>query len=127
MLQSSRVTVMLPVVDLERARRFYGEVLGLKELGKTVEGGYELVAGGGARLALSPRTVPTKAEHTAASFEVHEIASVVRRLTERGARFEDYDLPGLKTVDKICTFGKEKAAWFKDTEGNILCVHERLP
>ena len=38
--------------------------------------------------------------------------------------FEDYDLPNFKTVDKVCVLGAEKAAWFKDTEGNILCVHE---
>ena len=45
-------------------------------------------------------------------------------MTARGVVFEDYDFPGLKTVNKVCILGSEKAAWFKDTEGNILCIHE---
>jgi hypothetical protein len=43
-----------------------------------------------------------------------------------GRRFEDYDYPGLKTVNKVCVLGSEKAAWFKDPEGNILCIHQSL-
>ena len=44
-----------------------------------------------------------------------------------GVTFEDYDFPGLKTVNHVCVLGAEKAAWFKDTEGNYLCIHEDLP
>jgi hypothetical protein len=50
----------------------------------------------------------------------------VASLAARGVVFDDYDLPGLKTVNKVCILGSEKAAWFKDTEGNILCIHENL-
>lgn len=52
---------------------------------------------------------------------------VIRELEGRGVVFDDYDLPGLKTVDHVCVLGAEKAAWFKDTEGNCLCIHEDLP
>jgi hypothetical protein len=58
------------------------------------------------------------------SFEVTGIGGYVRDLASRGVTFEDYDLPGLKTVEHVCVLGSEQAAWFKDTEGNILCLHE---
>ena len=54
------------------------------------------------------------------------MADAVRKLSASGVTFEDYDFPGLKTVNKVCILGSEKAAWFKDTEGNILCIHELL-
>ena len=62
--------------------------------------------------------------HTTASFEVEDISASIAQLSGRGVDFEDYDLPGLKTVDKVCVLGGEKAAWFKDPDGNILCLHE---
>ena len=61
------------------------------------------------------------------SFEVPDARAAIDDLTARGVTFEDYDFPGLKTVNKVCILGSEKAAWFKDTEGNILCIHEIIP
>ena len=52
--------------------------------------------------------------------------AAIRRLETRGVVFADYDLPGLKTVDHVCVLGSEKAAWFNDPEGNILCLHEDI-
>lgn len=54
------------------------------------------------------------------------VGAAVRELEGRGVVFSDYDLPGLKTVDHVCVLGSEKAAWFLDPEGNILCLHEDL-
>jgi predicted enzyme related to lactoylglutathione lyase len=125
MLNGCRVTTILPVVDAERARDFYGRVLGLTDLGPSGDGKYLFETPGGL-LALLPKPEPTKAEHTAISFEVPSAAAAVETLTARGVTFEDYDFPGLKTVAKVCILGSEKAAWFKDTEGNILCIHELL-
>jgi predicted enzyme related to lactoylglutathione lyase len=65
-----------------------------------------------------------RAEHTAMSFEVHDIGAHIRALQARGVVFEDYDLPGLRTVEQISVRGSKRAAWFKDLEGNILCLHE---
>ena len=45
-------------------------------------------------------------------------------LEQRGVVFDDYDLPDLKTVDHVCVMGAEKAAWFKDPDGNVLCLHQ---
>ncbi|MCY1559257.1 hypothetical protein D9M68_962770 [compost metagenome] len=55
-----------------------------------------------------------------------DIAASVEKLKRAGVVFEDYDFPDLKTVDHVCVLGSEKAAWFKDTEGNFLCIHEDL-
>jgi len=117
---------MLPVKDLDRARRFYEDALGLEPLGAKPDGKF-IYRCGGAELALFPKPEGTKAEHTAVSFRVDDISESVAALEKRGVRFADYDLPGLKTVEHVCVLGSEKAAWFEDPEGNILCLHEDIP
>lgn len=126
MLSESTVTTMLPVVDLHRARGFYEDKLGLRPDGGVQPDGKVLYRLGGATLALFPREAGTKAEHTAVSFEVRDIASTIEQLERAGVKFEDYDLPGLKTRGHVCELGSEKAAWFYDTEGNCLCLHQDL-
>lgn len=123
MLANARMTTILPVVNMERARNFYGTTLGLKPEGQTPDGKYVFSAGG-AILALLQKPSPAAAEHTAVSFEVSSVEEMIPRLEKRGVHFEDYDLPGLKTVNHVCVLGSEKAAWFKDPDGNILCLHE---
>jgi catechol 2,3-dioxygenase-like lactoylglutathione lyase family enzyme len=126
MLADSSMTTMLPVVDLARARDFYENKLGLRPAGLQPDGKFVYQVGGGT-LALFPKPEGTRAEHTTVSFEVSDIAQDIAALERRGVRFEDYDFPGLKTVDHVCVLGAEKAAWFKDSEGNILCLHQDLP
>jgi len=116
---------MLPVIDLARARRFYEDGLGLAPLGSRPDGKF-IYSCGGTEVALFPKPGGTKAEHTALSFRVSDIARAIAELKTRGVVFEDYDFPGLKTVEHVCVLGAEKAAWFRDTEGNILCLHEDL-
>ena len=124
-LNHAQVTCMLPVKDLARARQFYEQGLGL-EAGLAKPDGKFVYRCGGTELALFPRPEGTKAEHTALSFRVTDIAASIAALKARGVRFADYDFPGLKTVEHVCVLGAEKAAWFEDTEGNILCLHEDL-
>ena len=81
---------------------------------------------GGTEIALFPKPDGTKAEHTALSFRVDDIRSSIAELEGRGVVFADYDLPGFKTVEHVCVLGSEKAAWFNDPEGNILCLHEDI-
>ena len=126
MLSNSSVTTMLPVIDIDRARAFYEGCLGLKPGGLRADGKFVYSVGGGT-LALFPKPEGTKADHTAISFQVPDIEASVKELKRAGVVFEDYDFPGLKTVDHVCVLGAEKAAWFKDTEGNYLCIHEDLP
>jgi catechol 2,3-dioxygenase-like lactoylglutathione lyase family enzyme len=124
-LQGTQITCMLPVKDLERARRFYSEQLGLEAVGAKPDGKY-VYRCGGTELALFPKPGGTKAEHTAVSFQVKDIAAAIRALEANGVVFADYDLPGFKTVDHVAVLGSEKAAWFQDPEGNILCLHEDI-
>jgi catechol 2,3-dioxygenase-like lactoylglutathione lyase family enzyme len=126
MLSDSSVTTMLPVKDISRARAFYERCLGLKPGGLRPDGKF-VYSVGGSTLALFPKPEGTKADHTAISFRVADIAASIEALKHAGVVFEDYDLPALKTVNHVCVLGAEKAAWFKDTEGNYLCIHEDLP
>ena len=120
------LTTLLPVRDIDRARDYYARVLGLVPEGARPDGKFVFRCGNGALLALFPKPEGTKAEHTAVSFEVPDIAATIRALKARGVSFHDYDLPGFRTEGHVCVLGSEKAAWFSDTEGNILCVHEDL-
>lgn len=122
---SNQVTVMLPVKDLGRARAFYETQLALAPVGLKPDGKFVYRCGGTA-IALFPRPGGTRAEHTALSFKVGDIRLAIRELEVRGVVFADYDLPGLQTVEHVCVLGSEKAAWFQDPEGNILCLHEDI-
>jgi catechol 2,3-dioxygenase-like lactoylglutathione lyase family enzyme len=124
-LTRAPLTTMLPVKDLERARRFYVDQLGLEPEGLAADGKF-LLRVNGSTLALFPKPEGTKAEHTVVSFKVQNISAAIRELKGRGVEFADYDLPGFKTVEHVCVLGSEKAAWFQDPEGNILCLHEDL-
>lgn len=116
---------MLPVIDMDRARAFYEGCLGLAQ-GQLRPDGKFVYAVGGSVLALFPKPGGTKADHTAISFQVADIAASIAALQQAGVVFEDYDLPGLRTVGHVCVLGAEKAAWFKDPEGNFLCLHEDI-
>jgi predicted enzyme related to lactoylglutathione lyase len=126
MLTKAPVTTILPVIDMKRARNFYERQLGLTPVGMKPDGKFVYACGGGAVIALFPKEGGTKADHTAVSFQVKDIGAAIKELKTTGVVFEDYDFPGLKTVDHVCVLGAEKAAWFKDTEGNYLCLHEDI-
>lgn len=113
----------LPAVDLQRARRFYEDKLGLGTpvLVSNDEALYKF--GQGAQLYLYVRG-PTKADHTVFAFLVEDIEKEVKELKEKGIVFEEYDVPGLKTVNGIATMANGKSAWFKDTEGNIVAISD---
>ena len=122
-LSQSKATTILPVKDLGRARTFYESKLGFSNPMPKPDGAlvYDLPH---FSVALLPREGGTRAEHTALSFEVSDIAEGVRTLERAGVVFEDYDLPGLKTVEHVCDLEGERCAWFRDTEGNYLCLHQ---
>jgi catechol 2,3-dioxygenase-like lactoylglutathione lyase family enzyme len=122
MLVNAPVAPTIPVVDLERASKFYQDKLGLKPSGETLQGKF-FEAGNGTQILLYQRE-PTKADHTVLGFNVQNIEQEVKDLREKGIVFEEYDLPNLKTTNGIAIMGKDKAAWFKDTEGNILALSQ---
>jgi hypothetical protein len=98
----------------------------LKDLGDEASGNRVLLTGTGTQIALMPAEEGAQTGHTVLSFEVDNIFEEIKDLEGRGIGFLDYDLPDLKTTDHVCVMGDEKAAWFADTEGNILCLHERM-
>ena len=123
MLADSPVNATLPAVDLDRARQFYEAKLGLKVVSQ-FPFGLVFGAGQGTAIALYQRG-PTQADHTAATFAVQDIEATVKDLTAKGIRFEQYNMePGPKTNSLGIAEGPGagKAAWFKDTEGNILGI-----
>ena len=122
-LATRAVAVMLPVEDVDRAKKYYVEKLGLDYTGTNGEGSAMFQLGGGAVLMLLPRPGGARSDATAMSWAVDDVGAEVRELEERGVVFEDYDFPDLKTVDHVATMEGEQAAWFVDPDGNVLCVH----
>ena len=82
-------------------------------------GGVMFKCGNGSQLVLNHRDSPTKADHTAAGWEVNDVEKVVNDLREKGVVFEQYEMTD---EQGIATMGPVKGAWFKDSEGNILSV-----
>ncbi|NUT52129.1 MAG: VOC family protein [Saccharothrix sp.] len=124
MLTATRTTTILPVSDPDRASRFYSDQLGLTPLGGVEDGTRLFELGRGDVLGLMPAEEGAQSGHTVLSFEVDDLEAEMGELEGRGVRFEDYDLPELKTVNHVAVLGSERAAWFHDSEGNVLCLHE---
>ena len=131
MLTDMRIDATIPVTDLQRARRFYHDTLGLNEVTpqdidpNLAKDNAMFRVGDCSRFLLFRRRERTKAEHTVAAFTVDDLESTVDDLKSRGVRFEQYDLPNLKTDSRgIVDDNGMKAAWFKDSEGNIIGVSE---
>jgi predicted enzyme related to lactoylglutathione lyase len=128
MLANSPVMPTIPVVDLNRAKRFYEIALGLKSAptnNDNIPDTATFECGNGTHIELYQRA-PSKADHTVATFEVSDTEEEVNALRGKGVIFEEYDMPEIKTQNGIATHGPHKAAWFKDSEGNILCIHQTL-
>ncbi len=121
MVKNAKIHVTLPVVDLKRAEKFYQEELGLKVIKEDPSPGAIMGMDNGEYLYLYQRAA-TRADHTVAAFTVEDVEGTVKELRDKGVVFEEYDLPGLKTVNGIATLDGVKGAWFKDSEGNILAV-----
>ena len=127
MLANALVCATLPTTDLARARRFYGDTLGLPEAGFGVEGGVFYQAGGGTMFRVYERP-PSTAEHTVAVFLVEDLDAEMAELRDRGVTFEEYDLPGLKTENGVFSDPDSgfKGSWVRDPDGNILGLTQIL-
>ena len=121
MLQKSPIYAYIPAKDVARARKFYEDKLGFK-VKEEVEGGvvYEFGRGTACFLYQTPNAGTSKASQ--AFWQVDDIEREVTELKSRGVKFEEYDMPNMKRRNSIYTGGGAKAAWFKDSEGNILAV-----
>jgi predicted enzyme related to lactoylglutathione lyase len=121
----AHIMATIPAQNLSRAKQFYAEKLGLvPEAEDPVEGAL-YICGEKTIFLLYETPYAGTAAHTLASFVVNDIEATVTTLRSQGVVFEEYDFPGLKTVNGIATLNQGRSAWFKDSEGNILAVTER--
>jgi predicted enzyme related to lactoylglutathione lyase len=111
--------------DLQRARQFYEEKIGLKPV-DIREGGVIYEFGNHTACFMYPTPNAGTSQASQAFWEVKDVEREVADLRKRGVKFEDYDMPNMKTVNGIAAVGQVKTAWFKDTEGNIMALVERL-
>jgi predicted enzyme related to lactoylglutathione lyase len=131
-ISRAKVVTRLPAQDLERARAFYAEKLGLEPaeerpgglLYRTASGEFGVFQSAGA----------PSGDHTQMAFEVEDIEATVAELKSRGVVFEEYDFPGLTTVGGIADIegnypskgSRERGAWFRDSEGNLLGIGQSI-
>src|SRR5918999_4208086 len=128
-LRDSKVATRLPAQDLDRARAYYADRLGLEPVDERPGGLLYRVGSGEFALFLSSGR--SSGDHTQMGFEVEDIEATVTELRSRGVVFEDYDTPGLRTRDGLVDIegnypskgaSGERAAWFRDSEGNLLGI-----
>jgi catechol 2,3-dioxygenase-like lactoylglutathione lyase family enzyme len=119
MLANSLAVTTIAVTDLDRAKRFYQEQVGLTLLDETPSS-VRFGAGNGSQLGIRPGR--PNVGNTVVHFEVDDIEAVIRELTSRGITFEEDETP--KTVNFIAQVGPARGAWFKDPDGNVLGVRE---
>jgi catechol 2,3-dioxygenase-like lactoylglutathione lyase family enzyme len=122
MLGKADATPMIAVKDLDRARKFYEETLGLSEVDDFGEG--FMLKSGDTRFSVYRSEFAGTNKATALNFDVDDIESEVRGLKDKGIAFEHYDLEGLKADGDIYSGEGMKTAWFKDPDGNILSLIE---
>ena len=126
MLHDSPMYAYIPASDIARARRFYEGKLGFKpqqELG----GGVVYAFGQGTSCFLYQTPNAGTSQASQAFWSVQDVDREIEALKARGVVFENYDIPGEKSPSGAITAGGAKAAWFKDSEGNIMALVETLP
>jgi len=125
MLKDARISPYIPFSDLHRARTFYETMLGLQPR-EEYAGGVIYECGEGTSFFLYKSAGAGTSKASYAFWQVDDVEATVADLKGRGVVFEEYDMPGLKTVNSIATGGGARTAWFKDSEGNILAVSQRM-
>jgi catechol 2,3-dioxygenase-like lactoylglutathione lyase family enzyme len=133
MLENGHVATRLPVKDMKRARAFYAEKLGLEPVEERPGGLLYRCASG--EFALFESTGASPGTFTQMGWSVDDVVATVAELRSRGVVFEQVGVPGLTTVDDIADVAGnypsrgsgEKAAWFRDSEGNMLGIGQPVP
>jgi predicted enzyme related to lactoylglutathione lyase len=124
MLSQAPIRAYIPASNVERARRFYEVTIGLRPKQEFAGGVIYECGGADVFLYSTPNAGTSKASQ--AFWQVADVEKEVLELKARGVTFEEYDMPGITMKNSIATGGGAKTAWFKDTEGNILAVSQRL-
>ena len=125
MLQNFPMYAYIPAEDLGRARQFYEQKLGFKD-GEEIEGGVGYRMADHTACFMYETPLAGSSRESQAFWKVADLDREMADLRQRGVKFEDYDLPGVKTVNGVMTAESSKAAWFKDSEGNIMALVQEL-
>lgn len=121
---ANRISAVICSGDLARSQKFYEQVLGLTLSVETIPNRLLFECGDGTLLVYG-RPAPNTADHTQVRLWSDDVERDVRELETRGATFEDYDFPTLRTVNHVATtLGIGKSAWFKDPDGNTLALFQ---
>jgi catechol-2,3-dioxygenase len=121
MLGDHPIDVVLLATDLETSKAFYAGKLGLEVLNESEEA-ITYKCGGDSQLAVTKSTTGTADEQTQAGWRVDDLASELAELRSRGVEIQEYDMPGLKTVDGVADLGFALMAWIVDPHGNALAI-----
>ncbi|MCM5682200.1 VOC family protein [Schlegelella sp. S2-27] len=125
MLQSYPMYAYIPARDLARARQFYEQRIGLVPK-QEINGGVAYEFAGGTACFLYPTPNAGTSQASQAFWSVDDVDALIERLKARGVTFEDYDMPGERSPAGAVIAGGAKAAWFKDSEGNIMALVQSL-
>lgn len=124
MLANAPIRAYIPASNIARARKFYEGTLGFRP--KLEYAGGVIYECGGSEVFMYPTPNAGTSKASQAFWQVADVESEVADLKARGVAFEEYDMPGITMTNSIATGGGAKTAWFKDSEGNILAVSQRL-
>ena len=124
MLRDAPIRAYIPASDIARGRKFYEGTVGLTP--KVEYAGGVIYECGGAEVFMYPTKNAGTSKASQAYWQVNDVEAEVAALKARGVKFEEYDMPGMTMKNSIATAGGAKTAWFKDTDGNILAVSQRL-
>jgi predicted enzyme related to lactoylglutathione lyase len=127
MLKIKRVAPAIPAQDVMRARKFYEQTLGLKPAEEEPDGGAMYTAGETGFVVFASMG-KASGDHTQMALEVDDVPSAVSELKSNGVKIEEYDYPDFKSHDGLVDMPDgTKGAWFKDTEGNLIALTQRVP
>ena len=124
MLRTAPIRAYIPASDVGRARKFYEQTVGLRP--KEEYAGGVIYECGGVDVFMYPTGNAGTSKASQAYWQVDDVEAEVAELKARGVVFEEYDMPGVQMRNSIAVGGGAKTAWFKDTEGNILAISQRL-
>ena len=127
MLKIKNAAAALPAQDIKRARQFYEQKLGLKPAEEEPDGG-AMYRTGETGFLVFPSSGKASGDHTQLAFQVDDVASAAGELKSMGVKLEEYDHPEFKTHDGLIDMPDgTQGAWFKDTEGNLIALTQRVP
>lgn len=125
MLKDQQVGAVLPAQDIARARAYYSEKLGLEPENPDADDNLQYRCGDGTGFFIYQTPNAGSAKNTQMGWMVTDVAAAVAELRAKGVTFEDYDFPGLTTENGVATMPDgSAAAWFLDSEGNILSLNQ---